>query len=49
MLLMFLLWIAVFVGVFLRWRWTPAMVIVSLAWTVILLKLHMTSAIPLNF
>ena len=49
MLLMFLLWIAAFVGVFLRWRWTPAVVIVTLIVTVILLRAHMTSAIPLNF
>ena len=49
MLLMFLLWIAAFVGVFLRWRWTPALVIVSLLWTLFLLRSHMTSDIPLNF
>lgn len=49
MLLTFLLWIAAFVGVFLRWRWTPAVVIVSLVWTLVVLRLHMTSSIPLNF
>ena len=49
MLLMFLLWIAAFVGVFVRWRWTPALVIVSLLWTLFLLRSHMTSDIPLNF
>lgn len=49
MLAMFVLWIAAFVGVFLRWRWTPAVVIVTLVVTVILLRAHMTSSIPLNF
>jgi hypothetical protein len=49
MLLMFVLWILAFVGVFLRWRWTPGIVIVSLIWTLILLKSHMSSELPLNF
>lgn len=49
MLSMFVLWIVAFVGVFLKWRYTPAIVIVTLIWTLILLRAHMTSAIPLNF
>lgn len=49
MLSMFVLWIVAFIGVFLRWRWTPAVVIVTLVWTLVLLKLHMSSDIPLNF
>ena len=46
---MFLLWIGAFLGIFLKWRWTPALVIVTLVWTLVLLKLHMSSALPLNF
>ena len=49
MLSMFVLWIVVFVGVLLRWRWTPGLVLVTLAWTLVLLKSHMTSDLPLNF
>lgn len=49
MLSMFVLWILAFVGVFLKWRYTPAIVIVTLVWTLLLLHFHMTSAIPLNF
>lgn len=49
MLSMFVLWIVVFVGVFLRWRWTPGLVLLTLAWTLVLLKLHMSSSLPLNF
>lgn len=49
MLLMFVLWAIVFVGIFRRQRWVPVAVLVTLAWTVVALKLHMTSAIPLNF
>ncbi|MDP1878585.1 MAG: hypothetical protein Q8M17_13635 [Actinomycetota bacterium] len=46
---MFVLWIAVFAGIFLRWRWTVGLVLVTLAWTVVLLRLHISSPIPLNF
>lgn len=49
MVSMFILWIVAFIGVFLKWRWTPGIVIVALAWTLVLLSLHMTSTIPLNF
>ncbi|MDD2858714.1 MAG: hypothetical protein PHU75_08580 [Candidatus Nanopelagicales bacterium] len=49
MLSMFVLWLVVFAGIVLRWRWTPGIVIVTLVWTAVLLKLHMNDAIPLNF
>jgi nitrate/nitrite transporter NarK len=49
MLSMFVLWLVVFAGIVLRWRWTPGLVIVTLIWTAVLLKLHMNDAIPLNF
>ena len=46
---MFALWVIAFVGVFLRKRWTIAVVLVTLVWTAVLLRLHMSSDIPLNF
>lgn len=46
---MFVLWAIAFIGVFLRKRWTIPVVLVTLAWTAVLLKLHMSSDIPLNF
>jgi hypothetical protein len=49
MFAMFVLWIAAFVGVFLRKRWTTGLVIAALIWTAVLLKLHISSSIPLNF
>jgi hypothetical protein len=49
MLSMFLVWIAVFAGIFFRWRWTPGLALVAMAWTLVLLRLHMTDPIPLNF
>lgn len=49
MLLMFVLWAIVFAGVFRRQRWVMPLALATLVWTVIVLKLHMTSAIPLNF
>ncbi|MFM7212286.1 MAG: hypothetical protein ACKOFP_05270 [Actinomycetota bacterium] len=49
MLSMFVLWIVVFVGIFKGWRWTPFLVLGTLAWTLVLLRLHMTSDIPLSF
>jgi hypothetical protein len=49
MLSMFVLWIVAFIGVFLRRRWTIPVTLVTLAWTVVLLRLHMSSDIPLNF
>ena len=49
MLSMFVLWAIVFWGVFRGRRWVPVLTLVTLAWTIVLLRLHMTSAIPLNF
>ena len=49
MLSMFVLWLVVFAGIARRWRWTPALVVVTLVWTAVLLKSHMTDPIPLNF
>jgi hypothetical protein len=46
---MFALWIAVFAGILTRQRWTVALVLVTLVWTVVLLRLHISSDIPLNF
>jgi len=46
---MFVLWIIVFIGIFLRQRWVTPLVLVTLVWTLVLLKLHMTDPIPLNF
>jgi len=46
---MFVLWMIAFIGVLLRRRWTIPVVLVSLVWTGVLLKLHMSSDIPLNF
>ncbi len=46
---MFVLWMIAFVGIFLRWRWTVGVVLIALVWTVVLLKLHISSDIPLNF
>lgn len=49
MLAMFLLWIVVFIGVFAHWRWTPGIALAALGWTLVLLRLHMSSTLPLNF
>lgn len=49
MLSMFIVWIIVFIGVFRKWRWTPALAVANLVWTIVLLRLHMTDPIPLNF
>ncbi len=49
MLSMFVLWAIVFAGIFRRQRWVIPVTLVTLVWTAVLLKLHMTSAIPLNF
>jgi len=46
---MFVLWMVVFLGIFRRWRWTPILVLVTLVWTALLLRLHITSPIPLEF
>lgn len=49
MLLMFILWIVVFVGVFFRRQWVIPLTVAALVWTAIVLRLHMTSQIPLSF
>jgi hypothetical protein len=49
MLLMFVLWIAVFLGVFARRKWVIPLSIVALVWTAVLLRLHMTDPLPLEF
>ena len=46
---MFVLWIIVFAGVFRRARWTIPLAVVTMLWSVVLLKAHMTDPIPLNF
>ena len=46
---MFLLWAVVDVGAFLRKRWVIPLTLLTLVWTLVLLKLHMTDPIPLNF
>lgn len=49
MFAMFVLWMAVFVGIFLKWRWTVAVVLIALVYTVLILRLHISDPIPLNF
>ncbi len=49
MLSMFVLWLFVFAGIAKKWRWTPALAILTLVWTLVLLRSHMTDPIPLNF
>jgi hypothetical protein len=45
----FLLWIITFVALFRHFRWTPALVIVTLIATVVFLKFNIDQPIPLNF
>jgi len=49
MLSMFVLWFIVFAGIAKKWRWTPALAILTLVWSLVLLEMHMTDPIPLNF
>ncbi len=49
MFLMFLVWLVVFVGIFRGWRWTPLLALANLAYTLLMLRIHMTDPIPLNF
>ena len=49
MLSMFVIWIVVFIGIARSWRWIPVLAVVNLVWTLVLLKMHMTDPIPLNF
>ena len=46
---MFLLWAVVYAGIVLRKRWVIPVTVLTLVWTLVLLKLHMTNPIPLNF
>lgn len=46
---MFALWAIVFVGVALHQRWVTPLAIVAFVWTLVLLKLHISDPIPLNF
>mgnify|MGYP006278627603 CR=1 FL=1 len=46
---MFLVWIVVFVGAALHKKWTIPLTIANFVWTLVLLKMHMTDPIPLNF
>jgi len=49
MFLMFVFWGVTYVGVFLHKRWTIPAALVSLAYTLVMLRVHMTDTIPLNF
>ena len=49
MLLMFVIWLVVFIGIFRGWRWTPLLALANLAYTLLVLRIHMTDPIPLNF
>lgn len=46
---MFVLWFLVFIGIFTRKKWVPALSLVAMVWTLVLLTMHMTDPIPLNF
>jgi hypothetical protein len=49
MFLIFVLWAVTYVGIFLHKRWTIPMAIVSILYTLVMLRFHMTDPIPLNF
>lgn len=49
MLLMFVVWFVVFIGIFRGWRWVPLLALANLAYTLLVLRIHMTDPIPLNF
>lgn len=49
MFLMFAVWFVAFIGIFRGWRWVPLLVLANLAYTLVVLKVHMTDPIPLNF
>lgn len=46
---MFVLWAIVFIGIFMHRRWTIPVALGAMAWTLVLLRLHMSSDLPLNF
>lgn len=49
MFLMFVVWFVAFIGIFRGWRWVPVLVLANLVYTLVVLKVHMTDPIPLNF
>lgn len=49
MLLIFVLWAVTYVGIFLHKRWTIPMAVVSILYTLAMLRYHMTDPIPLSF
>lgn len=49
MLAMFVLWLIVFLAAFRRWRLTVPLALVTLLYTLVILKSHMTSELPLSF
>jgi hypothetical protein len=49
MFLVFVLWAITYVGIFSHRKWTIPMAVVSILYTLFMLRLHMTDPIPLNF
>jgi hypothetical protein len=49
MFLIFVLWAVTYVGIFLHKKWTIPMAIVSILYTLAMLRFHMTDPIPLSF
>lgn len=49
MFLIFVLWAVTYVGIFLHKRWTIPMALVSIVYTLAMLRYHMTDPIPLSF
>ncbi len=49
MFLIFVLWAVTYVGIFLHKKWTIPMAIVSILYTLVMLRYHMTDPIPLSF
>ena len=47
--MMFALWMIVFVGVFRYRSWVIPLAVVAIIWSVLVLRIHMTSPIDLNF
>lgn len=49
MFLIFILWAVTYVGIFLHKKWTIPMAVVSIVYTLVMLRFHMTDPIPLSF
>lgn len=49
MFLMFVLWAITYAGIVLHKRWTIPAAVVSMLYTLLALRLHMTDPIPLSF